>query len=145
MEQQPILDILHDAFHTEPVDPSTYSPLALAYMGDAVYDLIIRTLFVEKRNMPARKLHQQTIQLVKAAAQAELILAIEDQLTEEEDAVFKRGRNAKASSVAKNADIHDYRNATGFETLCGYLYLSKQLDRAMELINLGFGKLNILK
>lgn len=145
MEHSPILDTLHENFHTTGVNPAAYSPLTLAYLGDAVYDLIIRTLFVEQKNMPAKKLHQKTIQLVKAKAQAELILAIEDELSEDELAVFKRGRNAKASSVAKNADIHDYRNATGFESLCGYLYLSQKLDRVMELIYTGFIRLHLME
>lgn len=144
MEQTPFLDILHKQFHREGVNPETYSPLALAYIGDAVYDLIIRTLFVEKGNSPAKKLHRQTIRFVKAAAQAKLILAIQEDLTEKELAIFKRGRNAKSSSVAKNADVHDYRNATGFEALCGYLYLSKQLDRVIELIYIGFKRTNVL-
>ena len=145
MEPLPFLDTLHASFHTEGVNPTTYSPLALAYLGDAVYDLIIRTLFVEKKNMPAKKLHGQTVRLVKAEAQAKLILAIEDALTEDELAVFKRGRNAKSASVAKNASIHDYRNATGFEALCGHLYLSGQTARIMGLIHLGFERLHIME
>lgn len=141
MDHKPILEQIHTEFDTEGVNPSTYSPLALAYLGDGVYELIVRTLVVEQKNVQAKKLHQKTIQFVKAEAQAKLILALEDVLSEEELDVFKRGRNAKASSVAKNASIHDYRNATGFETLCGYLYLAGRMDRAVELVHIGFDKL----
>ena len=139
----PILDLIDQEFATSPLEPNLYSPLTLAYIGDAVYDLIIRTILVEKANSPVKKLHRRACEVVKAGSQAALILIIEDILTEEELHIYKRGRNAKASSVAKNADIHDYRNATGFEALVGYLYLTGQLGRAMNLIKTGFDRLNM--
>lgn len=144
MEHATVLDIFCEKFQQEKTPPENYSPLVLAYIGDAVYELIIRTYFVEKANIQAKKLHCQTVQFVKAKAQAEIILAIEDDLTEKEHTVFKRGRNAKSPSVAKHADIHDYRNATGFEALCGYLYLSDEPDRLMELIYMGLERLHMI-
>lgn len=118
-------------------DIKTYSPLTLAYIGDGVYDLIIRTMIVEQGNAPVNKLHKRVSNLVKAPAQMELFHIIEEILTEEELAVYKRGRNAKSFSTAKNASLTDYRIATGLEALIGYLYLTNQLTRILELIKMG--------
>ncbi len=115
-------------------DLKTYSPLTLAFMGDSIFDLIIRTYIVESGNAPVNKLHKRASKLVQASAQAELYHLIKDQLTEEETAVFKRGRNAKSYTSAKNAGILEYRTATGLEALIGYLYLSDRMDRLMDLI-----------
>lgn len=115
-------------------DIKTYSPLTLAYIGDSIYDLIIRTVIVEKGNAPVNKLHKSTIKFVQASAQAELYYSIMDQLTEEEMSMYKRGRNAKSFTTAKNAGIVEYRTATGFEALMGYLYLTDQTERMIELI-----------
>ncbi len=142
-EQQPILELINSGFGQKMPDMRKYSPLTLAYIGDAVFDLIVRTLLVEQANTPVKKLHLKACSIVKAKSQAHLILSIEDELTDEEYSIFKRGRNAKASSVAKNAEIHDYRNATGFEALFGYLYLSGHLNRAIDLMKLGMERLNI--
>lgn len=118
-------------------DLKTYSPLTLAFIGDVVYDLIIRTMVVEKGNAPVNKLHRKVSSLVKAPAQMELFHQIEDKLTEEELAVFKRGRNAKSFTSAKNASITEYRAATGFEALIGYLYLNNEFARILEIIKEG--------
>lgn len=128
---------IKDAFDLKEVDVRTFSPLTLAYIGDGVYDLIIRSVVVERANAPANKLHQKATKYVKASAQAAMILALQDQLSEEELAVFKRGRNAKSYTVAKNASMTDYRNATGFEALVGFLYLSGQNERILELVKKG--------
>ncbi len=125
---------IRKAWELPDTDIKTYSPLTLAYIGDAVYDLLIRTYVVETGNAPANKLHKSTIKLVSASAQAELYHRIEDMLTEEEIAIFKRGRNAKSFSSAKNASIQDYRIATGLEALIGYLYLKGRTERLMELL-----------
>ncbi|MGE4284721.1 MAG: Mini-ribonuclease 3 [Clostridia bacterium] len=117
------------------MDPSQYSPLVLAYIGDAVYEMYIRTMLVKKGNMPVHKLHRQATLFVKAKAQSDMIHRIESYLTEEEHTVFKRGRNAKSGTVPKNADLNDYRHATGFEALLGYLYLSKKTKRLIEIID----------
>ena len=121
----------------EHVDIRSYSPLALAYIGDGIYDLVIRSMIVGKGNTHANQLHRQTSQLVKAQTQSDMIEILKPQLTEKEMAVYKRGRNAKSPTMAKNASMSDYRRATGFEALMGYLYLENQMERMMELIKIG--------
>ena len=111
-----------------------------AYLGDAVYEILIRTIVVSEGNMQVNKLHKKSSALVKAAAQAEFLMAIEEDLTEEEHAVYKRGRNAKSFSMAKNATMKDYRMATGFEALMGYLYLSGRTERMVDLVALAMTK-----
>jgi len=122
------------------INPSEYSPLVLAYIGDAVYELYIRSFLIKKGNMPVHKLHQQATMYVKAKAQNDIIHRIEQMLTEEESAVYKRGRNAKSGTVPKNADMNEYRHATGFEALIGYLYLSGNMERLETLLNLAVEK-----
>lgn len=124
----------------EPVDAGSYSPLVLAYIGDAVYELIIRTKVVNRGSMQVSKMHKRSTLLVKAAAQARLIKALEEDLTPEEHAVFKRGRNAKSVTIAKNATMIDYRMATGMEALVGWLFLDEQYERLAELVSLGLKK-----
>ena len=116
-------------------DIKSYSGLTLAYIGDAIYDLVIRTYIVEHGNAPVNKLHKQVVKLVQASAQANLYHIIQDMLTEEEETIYKRGRNAKSFTSAKNADIVEYRTATGLEALFGYLYLTDQTVRLLELIH----------
>ena len=128
---------IKERFHLGDVDIRTYSPLTLAYIGDGIYDLVIRSVVVGRGNTKAGKLHQTTSQLVKAHAQSEMMHAIEPELTEEESDVFRRGRNAKSPTMAKNATMADYRRATGFEALMGYLYLSHQMKRLIDLVKLG--------
>ena len=118
-------------------DPNGYSPLVLAYLGDAVYELVIRTRVVNRGNTQVNKMHRMTAGLVKAEAQAKMYMLLEEELTEEEQAVYRRGRNAKSHTMAKNATVSDYRNATGFEALMGYLYLTDQIERMVELIQEG--------
>ena len=130
-------DSLETMFSLKEHDLRTYSPLTLAYIGDAIYDLIIRTLVVEQGNCATNKLHQRTSRLVKAAAQSDMIRILEEYLTEEEKSVYRRGRNAKSVTMAKNATMSDYRRATGFEALMGYLYLKKDMGRLLELVKKG--------
>ena len=120
------LSYIKELFQLEDTDIRTYSPLTLAYIGDAIYELVIRTILVEKGNTQVNKLNQRANRLVKASAQSEMIEKLKPHLTEEEMAVFKRGRNAKS-----------YTMATGFEALMGYLYLTEQWERMLELIKLG--------
>ncbi|MCM1134994.1 MAG: ribonuclease III [Clostridium sp.] len=136
-ESVSLLTLIKKSFALKEVDIRTYSPLTLAYIGDAVYDLIFRTMVVQRGNAPANKLHIQTIRYVKAPAQAVLAEAILDELTPEEDAVYKRGKNAKPYTMAKNATMWEYKKATGLEALIGYLYLTEQMERAMELVQIG--------
>ncbi|MBQ8526416.1 MAG: Mini-ribonuclease 3 [Clostridia bacterium] len=118
------------------INPRDISPLSLAYIGDAVYEVYVRTHIMKDVNLPVNKLHKTATGYVKAKAQSDIILAIAGSLTEEETAVFKRGRNAHSYTSAKNADIVDYRRATGFEALIGYLYLSGNTARLEEIIKL---------
>ena len=131
------LDRLREMFGLENTDIRTYSPLTLAYIGDGIYELIIRTILVEKGNTQVNKLHQRASRLVKASAQSQMIQTLTPHLTEEELSVFRRGRNAKSFTMAKNATMSDYRRATGFEALMGYLYLTEQWERMLELIRIG--------
>jgi ribonuclease-3 family protein len=123
-------------FDIRDVDIKTYSPLALAYIGDGVFDLVIRSVIVAKGNTRASQLHRQTSQIVKAATQAQMAEALEPYMTETELDIFRRGRNAKSPTMAKNASMSDYRKATGFEALVGYLYLTDQFERIVELTRL---------
>ncbi|MCI9531411.1 MAG: ribonuclease III [Lachnospiraceae bacterium] len=125
----------------EPKDSRSYSPLVLAYIGDGIYDLIIRTMVVGKGNAHVNTLHKKTSQLVKAHAQSEMIRVLFAELTEEEQAVYRRGRNAHSPTMAKNATMADYRRATGLEALMGYLYLEGRMDRLMELVLLGIDRM----
>ena len=118
------------------VDIRTVSPLTLAYIGDGIYELIVRSVMVARTNTRAGLLHRQTSQLVKAEAQSKIMDILLPQLTAEEESVYRRGRNAKSSTMAKNASIGDYRRATGFEALMGYLYLTDQTERLVELVKL---------
>lgn len=134
---------IKEQFNLRDVDLKTYSPLTLAYIGDGVFELIIRSLIVGKGNTKASQLHYQTSHIVKAETQAKLIDALEEELTEEEADVYRRGRNAKSPTMAKNATMTDYRKATGFEALMGYLYLKDDFERAVELTKLGLEKANV--
>lgn len=123
------------------IDIRLYSPLALAYIGDAVYDMIIRTKIVCDGNAPVNSLHKTTTHFVCAKAQADMMKLIEENLSEEERLYYKRGRNAKPQTSAKNASFGEYRIATGFECLIGYLYLTEQFERIFEIVKLGLIKL----
>lgn len=117
-------------------DIRTVSPLTLAYIGDGIYELVIRSVMVARTNTRAGLLHRQTSQLVKAEAQSRMMDILLPQLSSEEERVYRRGRNAKSATMAKNASIGDYRRATGFEALMGYLYLTDQMQRLLELVKL---------
>lgn len=131
------LDKLKEEFSLGEKDIKTFSPLVLAYVGDCIYEIVIRTILVELRDSNVQKLHKETTWFVKAATQAAIIDLISDVLTEEELSVYRRGRNAKSHTAPKNADIGEYHKATGFEALIGYLYLNNENDRLIELIKLG--------
>ena len=122
-------DYLNDKFNIEPKDIRTYSPLTLAYIGDAIFDVVIRSILVNKGNTPVNKLHQRASQIVKATTQAAMIIALMDELTDEERDWYRRGRNSKPHTKAKNASTMDYLEATGFEAVMGYLYLAFPLRR----------------
>lgn len=117
-----------------PIEARGYSPLALAFIGDAVYESFIRTKILLKANMSANKLHKEAVKFVKAGAQSKAMKALLPHLTAEEEEIFKRGRNAHSASVPKNADITEYRIATGFEALLGYIYLLGETERLTDLM-----------
>ena len=132
-----LLAAIRETFPGKQQDIRTYSPLTLAYIGDAIYDLIIRTVVVERANRPANDLHRMTVRYVSANAQSKIVEALLDRLTEEEQSVYRRGRNAKPHTTAKNASTEDYMKATGFEAVLGYLYLTDSTERALELVKEG--------
>lgn len=134
---------LKKEFGCKEVDIRTYSPLALAYIGDSIYDVMIRTVAVERGNQSPRRLHKTAIRFVNAKTQARMIEILQDILTEEEQDIYRRGRNAKTGSTAKNASVADYRKATGMEALLGYLYLQDRMERAIELVKLGIERLEM--
>ena len=133
---------LMEQFHLEKQDIRSYSPLTLAYIGDGIYELYIRTILVEQGNRQANKLHKHASRLVKAPAQSKMIETLEPLFTPEEEAVYKRGRNAKPYTTAKNATTGEYRRATGFEAVMGYLYLTGQHFRMIDLIKIGMEALD---
>lgn len=133
-ESVTILEAIKRNFDCREIDIRTYSPLTLAYIGDAIYDLVIRTIVVERGNTSPNNLHKKTVRYVNAGTQAQMIEALREELSEEERTIYKRGRNAKSYTTAKNAAVIDYRKATGFEALCGYLYLTGKQERMLELI-----------
>lgn len=142
-ESVTILEAIKKQFACKEVDIRMYSPLTLAYIGDAIYDLVIRSIVVERGNQSAKGLHKTTIRYVNAKVQAKMIDALEEELTEEERAVYHRGRNAKSYTAAKNASIIEYRKATGLEALMGYLYLRGETDRMLALIQDAFDKIGM--
>ena len=129
---------IKNTFHVPDINPDQYSPLTLAYMGDCAYEIVIRTLLVHKGNTHVDRLNKRASNLAKAVTQSQIIGAVQENLTEEELAVYKRGRNAKSYTSAKNASINDYRRATGFEALIGWLYLKGEFERMTEIIRMGF-------
>lgn len=140
MEKSVMLDFhdyIEDALQLQAVDTNSYSPLVLAYIGDCVFDLVIKSMVINGGNKQVHKLHEETSSYVQASTQSEMMRAMQPCLNEEEHAIYRRGRNAKSVSPAKNQSITDYRRATGFEALIGYLYLKKEYRRMMELIKTG--------
>lgn len=134
---------IKEQFGIKDVDIRTYSPLTLAYIGDGIFDIVIRSVVVGKGNTNANQLHKRTSSIVKAHTQAIMIEALEPHLTEEEADVYRRGRNAKSPTMAKNATMADYRKATGLEALMGYLYLQDNFERVVELTKLGLELLEL--
>lgn len=126
-------NFLHETLTVE--EARQISPLNLAFIGDGVYELYIRDYILKNyKKMSAHKLHLNAISYVKASAQSDIIKDLEDNLTDEEIGIYKRGRNAKSPTVPKNADVREYRNATGLEALVGFLYLTDQKERLEELM-----------
>lgn len=125
------------------VNVCTYSPLSLAFIGDGVYELVIRTIIVHAGSVQVHKLNDRSSKWAKATTQCRLVKKIEEDLTEEEYAVFRRGINAKPHSKAKNASIKQYLEATGLEALIGYLYLTGQYERILYLVKKGMDAIEL--
>lgn len=132
-----LLNEIHKQFGGSSQDIRSYSPLTLAYIGDAIFEMVIRTLIVEQGQRAANTLHKHTTKIVCAGTQAAMAEALQDEMTEEEKDTYRRGKNTKIHSSAKNASLSDYRKATGFEALCGYLYLTDRCERVVELVKKG--------
>lgn len=116
------------------LDVNMMNPLVWAYIGDSVYEIFIRMKLVNETKLNPHKLHIETIKYVKAQAQAETLNKIYDFLTDEEKDIVRRGRNAEAHHVPKNANLADYKYATALEALIGYLYLTKKDERLQEIL-----------
>ncbi len=122
-------------FEMNEADVRNLQPLVLAYVGDAIYEAFIRTMLVTGKKANVHVLHKSSVQYVKAKAQADIIHRIHDRLTQDEQDIVRRGRNAKSATVPKNADVSDYRYSTGFEALVGFLYLTNNIARLKEVLN----------
>lgn len=123
-------------FDIKPIDVMNLHPLVLAYIGDAVYEVYVRTMLVTNKKTNVNMLHKMSVKYVKAKAQSDIIHKISELLTQEEQDIVRRGRNAKSATVPKHAEISDYRYSTGFEALIGYLYLLNNTERLMEILKL---------
>ena len=124
-------------------DPKSMNPLALAFVGDGVFELLVREKLCCESRLPVSALHRQAVEQVCARRQAEDGRRLQSLLTEEEQEVYRRGRNARVHHVPKNAAVADYHAATALEALFGYLYLTGNFSRAVELCRIGFDKLHI--
>lgn len=135
---------IKDIFAIADVDIRTYSPLTLAYIGDGIFDVVIRSIVVGRGNTPVNQLHHKTSHIVKAHSQAMMAEVLLDEMSDTEKDIYRRGRNAKSHTMAKNATVMDYRSATGFEALMGYLYLTDAMDRILELVSIALDRCDLL-
>ena len=133
-----MLNTIKDDFGLTGSEPAQYSPLSLAFIGDSIYGAVAKTVVVLRGNCPANTLDHKAVKYIKAVSQAKVADYLVDKgiLTDEETAVYKRGRNAKSPTTAKNAPVGDYRKATGLEALIGYLYLKGNMARVLEIIKI---------
>lgn len=129
-------------FSEKNMNPRDYNPLALAYIGDTVFDLFVRTKLLEEGNRRVTELHKRAVRLVKASAQAAAVHTLEAELTEEELGVLKWGRNAKVNTHPSSSTIGEYHLATGLETLIGFLYMEGKEKRLCELLEKAYTNLN---
>ncbi|MCR5267331.1 MAG: ribonuclease III [Lachnospiraceae bacterium] len=132
-----MLNTINETFDLHKVDLRTYSPLALAFIGDSVFATVVKAVIIEKGNCSGNKLHHYSAHVVRAESQALMYDLWKETVTEEEAVILQRGHNAKSVNTAKNATVQDYRKATAVETLTGYLFLEGREERLCELIRLG--------
>lgn len=144
MNERPILETVNEAFSLKNVNPNEYSPLTLAFIGDSIFDVVIKSIMVEKANCQVNKLQTKTSKIVRATSQAIIVDCLKDELSEEEANILRRGRNAKPYTKAKNASYGEYCKATGLEALMGYLYLKGETERLVSLIKTGLKKADLL-
>lgn len=145
MEQkEELLEQIQNTFSLKKMSTIEYSPLVLAYIGDGIYDMVVRTIFVSRGNTQVDKLNKQASSICRASAQAAIAFAIAPLLTPEEASVYRRGRNTRSFTKAKNATMSDYRHATGLEALCGYLYINGETKRLLDLLREGFVRTGLL-
>ncbi|MCR5671990.1 MAG: ribonuclease III [Butyrivibrio sp.] len=133
----------NEKFGIEAKDIRTYSPLTLAYIGDCVFDLMVRSVLVNKGNTSVNKLHTRASKVVKAGTQAQMAALLSDFFTEEEADIYRKGRNSKPHTKAKNATTMEYLDATGFEAVLGFLYLKGDTDRACDIFLEGAKRLGL--
>lgn len=131
------LELVKNLFGAEKVDADQLSPLMLAYVGDAVYELIVRTALLRYGNSSTKNVNRRAIKYVSAPSQARMAESLLPMLSEKETEIYKRGRNANPHTRAKNASVIDYRKATGYEALMGYLYLKGENDRLIRIVHEG--------
>jgi ribonuclease-3 family protein len=136
-------EFINEGFGIEGKDIRTYSPLTLAYIGDAVFDLIIRSVLVNRGNTAVNNLHKRASAIVKAPTQSAIAASIMDELTDEEKDIYRRGRNSKPHTKAKNASTMEYLEATGLEAVVGYLYLKGDMERVLYLVRTGAEKCGV--
>lgn len=139
-----LLELIKQEFDCKEVDIRTFSPLTLAFVGDGIYELVIRTAIIERGNKSVESIHKEKSRYVKAQTQAAMADSIQELLTAEEASIYRRGRNTNIHSSAKNASMSEYRKATGFEALCGYLYLNGENERMLELVKAGLKRVELL-
>ena len=141
MEKGIILpDGIWESFGCTKQDIKSFSPLTLAYIGDCVYELVIRTVIVEKGNKQPEKLHREASGFSKAGTQCKIYEALREEVSAEEADILRRGKNAHFHTKAKNATVIEYRKATALEALLGYLYLTGRMERVLALLKLGLRK-----
>ena len=129
-----------EAFSCKEQDIRSFSPLVLAYIGDCVYELVVRSVIVQKGSRQPDKLHKEAAGFSKAGTQRKIYEALLDEVTEEEADILRRGKNAHFHTKAKNATVNEYKCATALEALLGYLYLNGEMERALVLLKIGIKK-----
>jgi len=130
------LESMQNGANLTQIELDQFSPLVLAYIGDAVYGVFVRSMLISQGRFSVHKLHKLSIDFVKAKSQSDIVHKILESLTTEEQDVVRRGRNAKSGTIPKNADVTEYKYATGFEALIGYLFLKKDHDRLREVLEM---------
>lgn len=131
-----LAESIKENFGLDDVDLRTYNPLSLAFIGDSIYETLVRTIVVEKGNKSVNAMAKEKNTLVNATKQSEIGEFLKDYYSEEEADIYRRGKNAKTANHSKSASYNDYHKATGLEAVFGYLYLTGRIDRCVELLKI---------